>query len=670
MVAGLRRLKVIAKRQVFPRLPHFRELLTLVLAALVATVCIYMWPPRRLGEWRRAVTFLTSLEYLGYDGLFSIRGAQPSDIDSRIVVVGFDRNSEMNLAHRWPVPRRYHAQVIRNLLKDGAAVVAYDVLFSDATDKEDDLALDKALKSSDRVVLTCRLENDTALRRVTMESPYYKDELGIDFEARAKTGFAEVPQDDDGVVRAWIPTQNFQDEWLPSFATRVYLRLIGKPDAKVQVTPTSVELPGQSIPRTGATGEELVHHHEIPSVLLDFPAGINAFEHVFSFDQVYSSTFPKGYFKGKIVFVGPTGTELMKETGDQYVTAFTNHDPERLSGLNSVQIPGVFVQAHALNALLMGAYVHELSPPWLWGYIFSFSFFGLAAVRRYTNWRAPVLFIASILIYFGLALFLFIVYRIHVPYVVPLGMMAGTTGLVSWFERGSIRRRWSSYVSPKVLDHILRSESDLSARRMHATVIFTDLRGFTGFSERHSPEVVVSVLNQHFERVTSYIEVEEGTLDKFMGDGIMAVFGAPVRQANQAWHAVRAAWKMWEASQQAVELNDDRYEFKMSVGVSTGPVVAGHVGTKRRHDFTVIGDPVNSASRLQALGRRGGVHIDRATYDEVEEHVIVEPMGFVEIRGKAVPMECFRVTDWSDGPIDPALRVPQDGLVSTGSEEP
>jgi adenylate cyclase len=620
-------------------------MLTLAVAALVATLCTYLWPPDPDSQFHSALQPLMALEYLGYDGLFFVRGPEPADIDPRVVVVGFDGNSEVDLHSRWPIPRKIHADVIRDMARDGAKVIAYDVLFSNWTDKEDDKALDKALKEAGNVVLTCRLERDSAHRKVSMESPYYSDELGIDFEAKAKTGFAEVPQDNDGVVRRWTPTENFQDEWIPSFATAVYLESIRQPDAKIEVSPTAVTLPGRTIPRTGVTARERVHKTAIPSVLLDFPAGTNAFEHVFTISDVYHHRVPKGYFKDKIVFVGLTGDEVLKETHDSYATSYTNRNPERLNGVNSVEIPGVFVQAHALNALLKGAYVTELPPRILWPFLFAFAFFGLVAVRRFSNWRAPVLFGASVFCYLALTIFLFVHYRIHVPYVIP------TTGLISNFERGSIRRRWASYVSPNVLDHILRAEDDLGARRMHATVLFTDLRGFTSFSEGHSPEVIVSVLNGHFEKVTKFVEAEEGTLDKFMGDGIMAVFGAPVRQPNATWHAVRAGWQMWNASLAPVEYEGESYEFKMSVGISTGPIVAGHVGSKRRHDFTVIGDPVNSASRLQAIGREGGLHIDRPTYDEVKDYVVVASLGEVEIRGKAVPMECFQVLEWSDVPL-------------------
>jgi adenylate cyclase len=617
----------------------------------VATVCTYLWPPDPSSQFHAALQPLSSLEYLGYDGLFFIRGNVPDDIDSRIVVLGFDHNSEDDFGTHWPIPRADHGEVIKDLAQDGAKVIAYDVLFSGPTDKKDDLALDQALKQAGNVVLTSSLQRDLAHKRVSMESPYYNDDLGIDFESKALSGFAEVPQDDDNVVRGWNPTENFQDEWIPSFAAATYLKLIGQPDAKISINPKSVLLADKKIPRTGKTGRDPVHGTEIPTTLIDFPSGTNAFDHQFTIGDVYKHRVPKGYFKDKIVFVGVTGSEVTKETNDQYTTAFTNHSPEKSLGVNSNEIPGVFVQAHYLNALLEGAYIRELEPKYLWPFLFSFAFFGLAAVRQYANWRAPVLFAASVFCYLTLVLFLFIHYRIHMPYVIPIAVMMATTGLISNFERGSIRKRWASYVSPNVLDHILRSEADLGARRLHGTVLFTDLRGFTTFGESHSPEVVVSVLNEHFERVTKFIEREEGTLDKFMGDGIMAVFGAPMTQTNAAWHCVRAGWNMWQASEASIEVGGQSYDFKMSVGISTGPIVAGHVGSKRRHDFTVIGDPVNTASRLQALGRQGGVIIDKPTYDEVAGYVEVESLGEVEIRGKAYPMETFKVIRWSDQPL-------------------
>jgi adenylate cyclase len=638
----------------FGRVPRIRELLTLVLAAMLATASALYWPSGRSG----ILAPLAHLEELGYDALFAIRGPEDKDIDPRIAVVTFDRNSEEDLKVQWPVPRRYDAQVIRNLVNDGAKVIAYDVLFSGATNKADDSALDKALKEAGNVVLTCRFERDTYHRLVKMEAPYYNDDLGIDFEAKSKIGFAEVPGDEaTKVVRAMTPTLNFQDEWVPSFAVETYLRMIGQPDAKISISKSSVRLPGAVIPRTGQTEFDEVRHHEIPVTLIDFPAGL-AFDHKYSFQQVYRSWFPKGYFKDKVVFVGLSGSELAKEISDQWATPYTDVFPELSGGSYWTEIPGVFIQAHALNAILKQAYVYELSPAWTWALVFAFSFIGLTGVRRYTNWRAWALALGSMATYQAIAIYLFIAHRVHAPYVLPLLAMTLTTGVVAWFERGSIMRTWASYVSPKVLDHILRGEGEGAAHRTNASVLFTDLRGFTSFSEGQRPERIFAILNEHFETVTKFVHDEEGTLDKFMGDGLLAVFGAPIEMPNREWHAVRAAWHMWRASLEPIYHEGQRFDFMMSVGISTGPIVSGQVGSRRRHDFTVIGDAVNTASRLQALGRQGGVQIDRATYDQVEPYVAVESLGNVEIRGKAVPMECFRVIAWSDTPMPKGVDQP------------
>src|SRR5262249_12388044 len=153
----------------------------------------------------------------------------------------------------------------------------------------------------------------------------------------------------------------------------------------------------------------------------------------------------------------------------------------------------------------------------------------------------------------------------------------------------SLRRKWSGYVSPQVLETILKGESsEVAAQRYRASVVFGDIRGFTAFTTMHSPEVVVKLLNMHFERMTKIIYEDKGTIDKFFGDGVMALFGAPVHLQDSAMHAVRAAWKMCEASREPLNLEGEAYVLSSGFGVTTGWLVAGHVGSKMRHDYTVI----------------------------------------------------------------------------------
>jgi adenylate cyclase len=323
------------------------------------------------------------------------------------------------------------------------------------------------------------------------------------------------------------------------------------------------------------------------------------------------------------------------------------------------EIPGVVVQAQMLNALLTRGFITPIPSAALWVLVFTFAALATATARAYVNWRGPVLLGVVLLAFLLLAIGAFWGGGVHIPWVIPSVFILVSASGLAWIERGRLRRKWGGYVSPAVLEHILRNESALDAARYEATVIFGDIRGFTTFSEQHSPEKVVRLLNRHLTRFTQTIHAQEGTIDKFLGDGILAVFGVPLPLPDAARRAVRASWLMREASLEPV-LDDDQspYVLACGFGITTGPLVAGHVGSHQRHDFSIIGDTVNLASRLQGVTGKPDVIIDAATYALVQAHVTVEPLGEVTLKGKAHPVACFRVLAWRETPAPAPAGAP------------
>lgn len=643
-----------------------RHLFTFLLAGVLATLAYALWPPERLPS--PLLAHLHNLEWLGYDALFALRGETPQRIDPRIAVVGFDQNTERTLNTSWPPSRRLHARVIDHLVTDGATLIVFDVMFTGATTPTDDRALDAALARANRVVLGCRLERDLALKRVSLEAPYYDDALRIDFERSTRTGFAELPLDPtidkDRVIRRFVPVMSFQDHWLPSLASAAYLAMTQQGDEAIRVTPKAVWLGNCRIPRTGPTAPDPVYPDQpIPSAYLDFPGGIDTFPRVplQRFEQVYARTFAPGTFRDKIVFVGVTGSELAKRSNELFTTAYTHMNPEGNGAQITTAIPGVIIQAQVLNALLRHGLIHPL-PGWArWLVIFIFALAAIWWARQYVNWRGPVLLAVTTAVYLGCAVLLFGTWRIHLPWVLPNLLILAAAGGTAWIERGRLRRKWGGYVSPDVLARILQSDSGLEAERYEASVVFGDIRGFTAFSERHKPETVVRLLNRHLERLTRIIYAERGTIDKFLGDGILAVYGAPLPMQDAAVRAVRSAWHMREVALQAIHDDDGTpHVFGSGFGITTGPLVAGHVGSRQRHEFTIIGDTVNLASRLQGVTGQPDVIIDAATLDQVRAHVAVESLGEVTLKGKSQPIACYRVTAWHETPsATPALTPPE-----------
>jgi len=638
---------------------------SLVLAAIAATFGTLSWPPERVNsDWLQSLCKpLQAAEAIGYDTILAAQGQRPDRLDPRIVILGFDRDDERNLG-AWPISRKIHADVIRNLVQDGAKVIAYDVLFSSPSDPAADKKLSDAMKAARNVVVTMRI--DRGQGRVTQklgEFPYSNDDGSIDFESNSHVGFAEVPPDPDYIVRSMEPVASLQGELCPSFPVAVYEALYGLGNDSLSMTDKRVSIGALDV-RTSYNAWDRFDNTSIPIVRVEYSAGAGAFDRPATFTQVAQGKFTKGAFKDKIVFIGLTGSQIAKELREQYQTSYSRFRSESVAGIGddsqlavaairTDMVPGVVVQALNFNALLTNGFVLEAPPSTTWIVCFSATFIAITLVRRFSNILGLAMILVSGASIFGIAWLTLRYGHMHMPWIIPtIGTCACAAG-VGWLESGTIKRKWAGYVSPAVLDQILKGDEDLGARRYEASVMFGDIRGFTSFSEKHSPEHVVDVLNLHLEKLTKIIADEHGTIDKFLGDGILACFGAPIAFDGSAVSAVRAAWKMRQAAMDPVkDSSGESHVLATGFGITTGPFLAGDIGSKQLKNWTVIGDVVNLASRLQGVTGEPDVIIDSETYRLVRAHAVVEPLGAVTLKGKAQPVECFKVVKWSDQPIE------------------
>jgi adenylate cyclase len=186
-------------------------------------------------------------------------------------------------------------------------------------------------------------------------------------------------------------------------------------------------------------------------------------------------------------------------------------------------------------------------------------------------------------------------------------------------------------------------------RQMDISVLFADIRGFTTLSENLPPPEVVEILNQYLESMGEQIFAHGGTLDKYMGDGMMVLFGAPLEQPDHAERAVRAALAMQQAAAQVShERGEVEWDMVYGIGITTGPAVVGHIGSKRRLDYTAIGDTVNLAARLEGKAPPGAIYISQATYDAVKHITLVEALEPTMVKGKAKPVVVYKVLGLRD----------------------
>jgi PAS domain S-box-containing protein len=211
-------------------------------------------------------------------------------------------------------------------------------------------------------------------------------------------------------------------------------------------------------------------------------------------------------------------------------------------------------------------------------------------------------------------------------------------------ERELIHKTFGRVVAPRVRDRLLADAGNfqLHGAQRTVTILFADLSGFTSFSEKHDPETVFSILNSYLSIAAQVILEQEGTLDKFMGDAVLAIWNSPDIQEDHALRAVRAAREIMRRSETAhpyFENPDQRMQFR--IGITTGPAMIGNVGTDELFNYTAIGDTVNLAERLQSYAKGGEILLEKATYDLVADQVIASQLEPIMVRGREQSVEVY-----------------------------
>jgi adenylate cyclase len=352
-----------------------------------------------------------------------------------------------------------------------------------------------------------------------------------------------------------------------------------------------------------------------------------------------------GVFKDAIVLIGPYSVGL----GDQYLTPTSN----------ATKMYGVEIHANMVQSLQDSRYYQNISgnSEWLgWALLFVLSLMTYWLTRRVKPWIAFLLFVLLFVVYAVAAILANILINLIVPFTYPILaiIISYVVSIVSRYlserqERNRVTSLFSRYVSQQVVDEILSSQEaqNLGGTRKNVTLMFVDIRGFTPLSERIQPEEVIQVLNEYLDLCTQAVFQFEGTLDKFIGDGVMAIFGAPIPLPDHPERAVRAALEMKKGSAALAQRLTEKYGYSVSfgIGLNTGDAVIGNIGAKNRLDYTAIGDTVNMAARLESNAKPGQILISQSTYDAVKDLFEITPLGEIKVKGKEKPVAVYQVVE-------------------------
>jgi adenylate cyclase len=582
-----------------------------------------------------------SLELSTVDTRFSWRGTEKPPPD--LVVVGIDADTQDQLNTRWPFPRSYHARVIDRLKADGAKAIAVDIALSQPSGRKprycgfagidlppDDCALLKASANAGNVVYSATsVGQKTSIPFIGQHAtPADLKQLG------ARGGYTGITDDPDGAERRYL----YGFAGLKSFALAVVERETGKP-----------------VPRslfTDSGGSAWIDFYGPPGTIPEVP-----------YWKVYEHKTPPGYFRGKTVVVGATDPVLKdvfhtSTSGDQLMSG-----PE--------------LQAHAIGTVRSGVPLRRSSEGADLALIIVLGLVAPLASLRFRLWGLLVALIAGAA--FVVAAWLLFNGGTIVAFVYPLlALVVGAVGslVVQYFTETRERQRtkllFSRFVPENVVDQVLEQADDdlrLGGVQREGTVMFSDLRGFTSFAESLPAERVIEVLNVYLGEMSAAILDNGGTLVAYMGDGIMAVFGAPIEQPDHADRALKAAREMlgtrlatfnWYLREEGLGEG-----FRMGVGLNSGHVMSGNVGSQRRLEYTAIGDTTNTAARLEGMtkGTPHQLFMSQATVDFLRARPDdLVHVGEFEVRGRTQ-----KITLWSIADSDSSAPAPPTDAATTAN---
>ena len=487
----------------------------------------------------------------------------------------------------------------------------------------------------------------------TIDQMYRSEQLKLPFDmlrrAIYSTGIVNTPKDSDAFVRRGRLVWKVHDERhysLPLEALRKYLN-VGK--GEINIEADALEFGDRTIPVDGNQ-----------QVLINFCGPPKTFRTI-PYYQVFNGMFDCSQFRDAIVLVGATAEDL-------HDTFHTPYTWEPFGSGAVANMPGVEIHANTIDMILRNRYIS--SPPIVivLALVFGMGILVSWVAVRGRIWLGFLTAIAVSIALFVISAYLFIeraqfLEFAHPLYAVWLSFLGCTIYRASMemHEKQRVRATFARYVSPQVLTTVLSRPPELGGSRREATILFSDVRGFTSMSEKMNPHEVVGILNEYLTEMVDVVLAHNGTLDKFVGDAVMAVFGSPMDQPDHALRAVSTAWQMSKRHNElkAKWLAEGKVPFEIGIGVNTGEVVAGNMGSPSRMEFTVIGDNVNMAARLESATKDvpAKILLSGTTYAAVKEHVQAKEHPPIRVKGKEQPIYVYELLG-VDEEISSSLLMP------------
>lgn len=582
-----------------------------------------------------------------------------------ILIVTVDEKSIQEIG-RWPWNRKTLAELVRQIHLGKPKVLGIDIMLSERENSKSDSLLAEAMKKDNTVLATGFFVTPGQRKPQNVFVPDFLPDHSIlnirDFKlikpVEAENVLSPLPEfaentvlghvyyqpDRAGVLRHEILYLKYADEFYPSFALQVSRIALGLKMQDLTVYPIKGVKLGETFIPTDAGGSGRMQ--------INYLGKEKTFDYISASDVLKGNISPE-VFKDRIVLLGTSAIA----TYDQKVTPF------------SANMPGVEKNAMVIDNIITRRFIKESYDILV---VFVILITGLLLGFISPRLKAiPCAAISGVLVflYLSVSQYFFEVKGFSVSIIYPVSnivlIFVATTVVKYFFEETyakQIKNMFSSFVNPAIVEELIKSPEKLrlGGEKKILTVLFTDIKNFTAFSEKHTPEEIVIRLNEYLTEMTNIIFRWHGTLDKFVGDAVVAFWGAPLEQPDHAELAIRCAIHMSNRLKELQEKwkSEGKEILDAGIGLNSGEVLVGYVGTiGKKMDYTVIGDNVNLASRIEGLTRDydARILISNATYEALRQilspnktgralgHAIVKKATEVKIRGREQSIVIYEI---------------------------
>jgi adenylate cyclase len=574
--------------------------------------------------------------------------AEPDDGREIRVLHDIDRRFDALFAHD-PAAREYLYQLARDndhdrqlaeaIHQSGSAVVLgyfFKQSEDEAAHRDESFRCRKPLIAGSMIRQT-QWASDRAFEVIFPEIHIPEGNIPVLCDAASYSGFFNMEPDADGVLR-WL-------HGMLKFGGDLYANLSLKTLSAYWQQPIMVRVGDHGVTSL------MIGDHEIPTdelgrIMVNYRGPPRTFPHIPATDIIRGNV-PEADLRDRIVIIGATAVGVY----DLRVTPFSS------------VFPGVEVHANVIDMALSGDFLFY--PAWA-AYIDMMAIIILGGILGFliTRVRVTTGALCGLVMTIGYVYFTYSVFSragVVLNIVYPVSVLLLVYVIVSAYryfmeegEKRFIKEAFSTYISPAVVEQLIRSPENLvlGGERREITAFFSDVAGFTSISEKLSPENLVELLNEFLSEMTDIIQSHNGTVDKFEGDAIIAMFGAPVPQPDHALAACAASIDMQErlAILRKKWETEKQLTIRMRIGLCSGPAVVGNMGSKRRFDYTMMGDTVNTAARLEGVNKQYGTYvmISETTYAQVSHAMAARELDAVNVMGKAVPIRIYELIGYAD----------------------